>query len=41
LLHRSGFRLYAALVPFVAAAFFALAVALWNLGVRHYSSTGS
>jgi ABC-2 type transport system permease protein len=32
---------YAPLVPVVAAAFFAAAISLWNLGTRHYSSTGS
>jgi len=32
---------YAPLVPVVAAVFFAIAVSLWNLGTRHYSSTGS
>jgi ABC-2 type transport system permease protein len=41
LLHRSEFRAYAALVPVVAVVFFGLAVGVWNLGVRHYSSTGS
>jgi ABC-2 type transport system permease protein len=32
---------YAPLVPVVAAAFLALSIFLWNLGTRHYSSTGS
>jgi ABC-2 type transport system permease protein len=32
---------YAPLVPVVAAAFFTLAVFLWNFGTRHYASTGS
>jgi ABC-2 type transport system permease protein len=32
---------YAPLVPVVALVFFTLAVSLWNLGTRHYSSTGS
>jgi ABC-type uncharacterized transport system permease subunit len=32
---------YAPVVPLVAAVFFALALALWNSGTRHYSSTGS
>lgn len=32
---------YAPLVPVVAAAFFTLAVSLWNFGTRHYASTGS
>ena len=41
LLHRSEFRGYAPLVPVVAIVFFILATALWNLGVHHYSSTGS
>ncbi len=32
---------YAPLVPVVAAVFLALSIFLWNLGTRHYSSTGS
>ena len=32
---------YAPLVPVVAVAFFIAAIALWNFGTRHYSSTGS
>jgi viologen exporter family transport system permease protein len=32
---------YARLVPVVAAVFLVLAISLWNLGTRHYSSTGS
>jgi ABC-2 type transport system permease protein len=32
---------YAALVPVVAAVFLTAAISLWNLGTRHYSSTGS
>jgi viologen exporter family transport system permease protein len=32
---------YAPVVPVVAAAFSAMAVSLWKLGTRHYSSTGS
>ena len=32
---------YARLVPVVAAVFLVLAIFLWNLGTRHYSSTGS
>jgi ABC-type uncharacterized transport system permease subunit len=32
---------YAALVPVVAAVFLTVAISLWNLGTRHYSSTGS
>jgi ABC-2 type transport system permease protein len=32
---------YAPLVPVVAAAFFVVALLLWNTGTRHYSSTGS
>jgi ABC-2 type transport system permease protein len=32
---------YAPFVPVVAAAFFTIAISLWNLGTRHYSSTGS
>ena len=32
---------YTAFVPVVAAAFLALAIALWNFGSRHYASTGS
>ena len=41
LLGRSVTPEYAPLVPLVAVGFFALAVALWNVGTRHYSSTGS
>lgn len=41
LLSRAEFRSYAPLVPVVAAASLALAVLVWNQGVRHYSSTGS
>lgn len=40
-LRRSGFAPYFYLVPVVAAGFFALAVVVWNRGVRNYSSTGS
>jgi ABC-2 type transport system permease protein len=32
---------YAALVPVVAVTFLTVAISLWNLGTRHYSSTGS
>lgn len=32
---------YLPFVPVVAAGFLALAVSMWNLGTRHYSSTGS
>jgi ABC-2 type transport system permease protein len=41
LLHRADFNRYAPLVPLMAAAFLTLAIQLWNVGVRHYSSTGS
>ncbi|MGA3292929.1 MAG: ABC-2 family transporter protein [Candidatus Acidiferrales bacterium] len=32
---------YAPLVPVVAVVFLVLSISLWNLGTRHYSSTGS
>lgn len=32
---------YAPLVPVVAAVFLMVAISLWNIGTRHYSSTGS
>jgi ABC-2 type transport system permease protein len=32
---------YAPMVPVVALVFFTFAISLWNLGTRHYSSTGS
>jgi ABC-2 type transport system permease protein len=32
---------YAPLVPVVAVVFFAIAIGLWNIGTRRYSSTGS
>jgi ABC-2 type transport system permease protein len=32
---------YLQFVPLVAAGFLALAIFMWNLGTRHYSSTGS
>jgi len=41
LLGRTEYRLYFPLLPVIAAAFAALAVALWNRGVCNYSSTGS
>jgi ABC-2 type transport system permease protein len=41
LLGRPEFRVYAALIPLVAAATFALAVTSWHIGLRRYSSTGS
>jgi len=41
LLGRQEFRAYAPLVPVVAVGFAALALVLWQRGVRHYSSTGS
>lgn len=40
-LRRADFAWYFYLVPVVAAAFSTLAVAVWNRGVRNYSSTGS
>jgi ABC-2 type transport system permease protein len=40
-LGRRAFTPYFHLVPLVAAAFFCLAVTVWNRGVRNYSSTGS
>jgi ABC-2 type transport system permease protein len=41
LLGRAVVPEYAPFVPVVAAVFLALAISLWNLGTRHYSSTGS
>jgi ABC-2 type transport system permease protein len=41
LLHRSEFLRYTPMIPVVTVAFLALAIAAWNQGVRHYSSTGS
>jgi ABC-2 type transport system permease protein len=41
LLGREEFRNFAWGVPLVAAAFLALAITLWNEGVKRYSSTGS
>jgi ABC-2 type transport system permease protein len=32
---------YAPMVPVVAAVFLTVAISLWNIGTRHYSSTGS
>jgi ABC-2 type transport system permease protein len=32
---------YAPLVPVVAVVFLTIAISLWNIGTRHYSSTGS
>lgn len=32
---------YAPLVPVVAVVFLAVAIGLWNIGTRHYASTGS
>jgi ABC-2 type transport system permease protein len=40
-LGRHAFAPYFYLVPLVGAAFFSLAVLVWNRGVRNYSSTGS
>src|SRR5215472_4432174 len=40
-LKREAFAPYFHLVPLVAAAFFSLALLVWNRGVRNYSSTGS
>jgi viologen exporter family transport system permease protein len=40
-LRRESFTPYFHLVPAVAAAFFTLAVFVWNKGVENYSSTGS
>lgn len=40
-LGRRAFAAYFYLVPVVAAAFFGLAVFVWNKGVENYSSTGS
>ena len=41
LLGRTEFRIYAFLIPLVAAATFALAATSWRIGLRRYSSTGS
>jgi ABC-2 type transport system permease protein len=41
LLGRTVSPAYAPLVPVVAAVFLTVAISLWNLGTRHYSSTGS
>ena len=41
LLGRSTFRAYSPLVPVVAAACLAVAIATWNFGTRRYASTGS
>lgn len=41
LLNRAELRLYAPLVPVVAAATFGVMLYAWSRGVRHYSSTGS
>jgi ABC-2 type transport system permease protein len=41
LLGRPEFRIYAFLIPVVAAATFAVAVTSWRIGLRRYSSTGS
>ena len=41
MLGRTATPEYAPLVPIVALAAFAVAISLWNLGTRHYSSTGS
>jgi ABC-2 type transport system permease protein len=41
LLGRSEFKAYAPLIPLVAAICLAIAIATWNFGTRHYSSTGS
>lgn len=41
LLDRAEFRHFAWGVPLVAATFLTLAIALWNHGVKQYSSTGS
>jgi len=41
LLGRPEFRIYAFLIPLVAAATFALAITAWRIGLRRYSSTGS
>jgi len=41
LLGRAVTPAYAPLVPVVAAGFLALAIFLWNIGSRHYASTGS
>ena len=41
LLRADAYRLHAWLLPAVTAAFVALALLVWNRGVRNYSSTGS
>jgi len=41
ILGRSVTPSYAPLVPVVAIVFLGIAITLWNLGTRHYSSTGS
>jgi ABC-type uncharacterized transport system permease subunit len=40
-LGRAEYGFYPYLVPLVAAAFFSLALAIWNQGVLRYASTGS
>ncbi|MGC1837184.1 MAG: ABC-2 family transporter protein [Candidatus Acidiferrales bacterium] len=41
LLGRANFSRYAPLAPVVAAVCLSIAILSWNLGTRHYSSTGS
>jgi ABC-2 type transport system permease protein len=41
LLHRTEFHRYALFVPVVAAVCLSITILVWNVGVRHYSSTGS
>src|ERR1700734_1732181 len=41
ILGRSVSPSYAPLVPVVAIVFLGIAITLWNLGMRHYSSTGT
>jgi ABC-2 type transport system permease protein len=40
-LHKEAYRIYTWLLPAVTVAFLGAAIALWNRGVRNYTSTGT
>jgi ABC-2 type transport system permease protein len=41
LLHKDVYRIYTWLLPVVTAVFLSAAIAIWNRGVRNYTSTGT
>jgi len=41
ILHNEVYRIYTWMLPVVTAVFLTAAIAIWNRGVRNYTSTGT